>query len=262
MKVYQLSICLLFLQICVSCKKEQGPSGLKSLVNLTTISTGSECGNGGVKIESGVDLNGNNVLDPSEITDAQTICNGVAGTNGYTSLIRTSNFASNSICAAGGLQIETGLDSNFNGILDNSEVQQTQQLCNGINGAYDKQIGIVLNQNGAGWGQTSPYIFRTPTLNFNIDNFPGVDSAVFFAGNMYVYHPGDTIYFKLYDFTDNTPFENTLLYGSTVQPISKTSTNIINDLPKKSIDLGIEEYVNSTGAYGMASYFYLVLYRK
>lgn len=245
-----------------SCKKEQGPAGAKSLVNLIPINAGGDCANGGVKIETGVDLNGNNILDSSEVTDTQSLCNGTAGTNGYSSLIRTSSFSANTICENGGLQVETGIDSNFNGILDSEEVQQTQQICNGLNGTYNKQVAIVLSLNGYGTDQTVPYVYTTTSVNFNINNFPNVDSAVLYVGNMKVYNTGDVFNVKLYNITDNIPFDKSLVSTNSLQPVNLTSNNFVNDFPAKSINLGIQAYVNKAGAYGDAGYFYLVLYRK
>jgi hypothetical protein len=57
---------------------------------------------------------------------------GVAGTNGLNALIKTTTEPAGSNCANGGTKIETGLDSNENGLLDVSEVNvtQTQYVCN------------------------------------------------------------------------------------------------------------------------------------
>ncbi len=244
-----------------SCKKQQGPPGAKSLVNLVPVTAGSDCGNGGVRIETGVDLNNNSILEASEISNVQSVCNGITGSNGYSSIMRTSGFSANSFCETGGLQIETGIDSNYNGVLDDTEVQQTQEVCNGINGAYDKQIAILLTGN-LGASEISPFIYKTPTVNFNIDNFPGVDSAVFFVGNAWVSNLGDTVNFKLYDLTDHTSFDNSSIATGSRKPVQLTSANIFNDLPKKSINLGIQYYVNRYQAYGSAGTSYLVLYRR
>lgn len=52
-----------------------GPSGLNSLVAQTSIDVGSnECFNGGVRIDSGIDDNSNNILDTSEIDATEDVC--------------------------------------------------------------------------------------------------------------------------------------------------------------------------------------------
>jgi hypothetical protein len=61
-----------------------GTNGLNTLVATTTVTAGVECPTGGVKLEYGVDLNGNGLLDASEITSSLTkfVCNGAVGATG------------------------------------------------------------------------------------------------------------------------------------------------------------------------------------
>ncbi len=47
-----------------------------------SIAANAACPNGGVEIDTGIDTNKNGVLDAEEITDTQTVCNGVDGNNG------------------------------------------------------------------------------------------------------------------------------------------------------------------------------------
>lgn len=59
-----------------------GSSGGKNaLVKTSAEPTGTNCANGGIKIETGLDANGNGTLDPGEIVAAQTtyVCNGSGG---------------------------------------------------------------------------------------------------------------------------------------------------------------------------------------
>jgi hypothetical protein len=63
-----------------------GTNGLNALIKTTTEPSGSNCTNGGTKIETGLDANGNGVLDAGEVNASQTqfICNGSNGaTNPY-----------------------------------------------------------------------------------------------------------------------------------------------------------------------------------
>lgn len=59
----------------------QGIPGKNTLIKTTLEAAGTNCGNGGVKQEYGVDINSNGLLDVSEIDAALTkyICNGEAG---------------------------------------------------------------------------------------------------------------------------------------------------------------------------------------
>ena len=59
------------------------------------------------------------------------------------SLIRTTSFESSNTCPAGGLLVETGLDTNNDGQLQNSEVLSSHEVCNGIS-----QCTWMDNQDG------------------------------------------------------------------------------------------------------------------
>jgi len=63
-----------------------GANGKTSLVKTSTEAAGINCNTGGTKIETGIDANGNNILETSEINSSLTryICNGVAGQTGTT----------------------------------------------------------------------------------------------------------------------------------------------------------------------------------
>lgn len=55
-----------------------------TLAAVSSQSQGAICVNGGAKIESGIDVNGNGVLDPAEVTSTQYVCNGTPGQTGAT----------------------------------------------------------------------------------------------------------------------------------------------------------------------------------
>ena len=60
-----------------------GANGLNALIKTTTEPAGVNCTNGGTKIETGLDANGNGVLDAGEVNASQTkyVCDGVASVN-------------------------------------------------------------------------------------------------------------------------------------------------------------------------------------
>jgi len=127
---------LLLLIITIGCKIE-GPEGKKSLIDFVSEPAGNNCSNGGYKVLSGIDLNNNNILDNTEVQSTQFICNGIDGTdgiNGYNSLINVLAESAGENCSNGGYKILTGLDTNINGTLDESEIQNTQYICNGNDG--------------------------------------------------------------------------------------------------------------------------------
>ena len=62
----------------------QGPSGTNALIKTTSEPSGANCNNGGTKIETGLDVNGNGTLENIEINQSQTkyVCNGATGPTG------------------------------------------------------------------------------------------------------------------------------------------------------------------------------------
>jgi hypothetical protein len=60
-----------------------GTNGLNALIKTTTEPAGANCPNGGTKIETGLDANGNGVLDAGEVNSSQTkyVCNGGGSTS-------------------------------------------------------------------------------------------------------------------------------------------------------------------------------------
>jgi len=110
-----------------------GIEGMRSLVKQTadTVFCGTR---GGVKFESGLDLNRDNILDLSEVQSTSYVCNGYTGAAGKTSLIKQT--ADTFVCGStGGIKIESGVDSDSNGILGSAEVAYTSYVCNGYDGA-------------------------------------------------------------------------------------------------------------------------------
>lgn len=55
--------------------------------------------------------------------------------SGKSSVVTSSvSFASSTACPNGGITVNSGIDENGNGVLDSSEVDQSQEVCNGTNG--------------------------------------------------------------------------------------------------------------------------------
>jgi hypothetical protein len=107
---------------------------------LTPEDPGANCPNGGVKIEHGLDDNGDGVLDDIEVDGEAFLCNGADGEDGTdgedgaTSLVKLSAEPAGDNCANGGVRIEQGLDADGDGILGSGEVTETTFVCNGADG--------------------------------------------------------------------------------------------------------------------------------
>ena len=64
-----------------------GSDGFTTLVAVTSEPAGTNCDAGGKKVSVGKDNNANNILDSSEISSADYICDGASGANGLNSLV-------------------------------------------------------------------------------------------------------------------------------------------------------------------------------
>ena len=100
-----------------------GTSGTSASVRTSAEPAGTNCENGGIKVE---------VLLDGEVQDEQTqyICNGIdgtAGTNGANATIQTAPEPAGTNCPKGGIKVEVLLD----GVVQNA---QTQYICNGNDG--------------------------------------------------------------------------------------------------------------------------------
>jgi hypothetical protein len=112
---------LLFLAAC----SDPPPT---TVTRATSLAPGDICAAGGVKIESGVDDDGDRVLDASEVDTVDYICNGA---NGLTPIVVVSPEPVGIRCALGGQKVEVGLDDDRDGELDPLEVDKTTWICDG-----------------------------------------------------------------------------------------------------------------------------------
>ena len=119
---------------------------------------------------------------PSSATAAgvtSTGSDGTDGTNGKNSLISTTTESSGANCSTGGLKIQSGLDSDVDGVLDSTEVTATTYVCNGSNGS-----------NGSNGIQPSVSLYcgaqlENTTLYFTYTAMVFSDSSVFVYGGIY-----------------------------------------------------------------------------
>ena len=157
-----------------------------------------------MKLEYGLDANGNGTLDAGEINASLTkyVCNGAAGangaagpagaagsqgpagtngTNGQNSLVKTTIEPAANNCLNGGVKLEYGLDTNGNGSLDAGEINSslTKYVCNGVAGAQGPagsqgETGVVTIGTFAGLILDIPsslnYVFAGPTTTLQISN--------------------------------------------------------------------------------------------
>ena len=131
---------------------------INNLVNIVP-ATVMQCPLGGIVIQSGPDNNLNGMLDANEVEDEFVVCDsepgppgppgdegepgppgdegepGPPGDDGDTPLIEIVDIPQGSEeCPQGGIRILSGIDTNGNEVLDESEVTVSQVLCNGQDG--------------------------------------------------------------------------------------------------------------------------------
>ncbi len=125
---------------------EQGIPGTNALLRTFQEPAGDNCADGGVKVEIGIDDDGDGTLDDGEITATNFVCNGARGPAGFDTLVRTLPGAP-SCGEFGGLTIQSGLDDNRDGVLDDTEVDATEVVCNGEDG-IDSLVDIAAEPAG------------------------------------------------------------------------------------------------------------------
>ena len=108
-----------------------GEPGLNSLVLAKEEPAGQNCSFGGLRIESGLDINMNNLLDSGEVTMTEFACN---GTDAQTTLSTYVTLPKGAVCANGGIQLNMGIDNNENAVLEPEEITTIVNLCNGTLG--------------------------------------------------------------------------------------------------------------------------------
>ena len=119
---------------------------------------------------------------PSSATAAgvtSTGSDGTDGTNGKNSLISTTTESSGANCTTGGLKVQSGLDSDEDGVLDSTEVTATTYVCNGSNGS-----------NGSNGIQPAASLFCDAaleglSLRFTYTAMVFSDNSVFAYGGIY-----------------------------------------------------------------------------
>lgn len=150
------------------CNGGPGANGHNSLVLL---SNSTSCSNGGTAVSSGLDLDDNNQLAPSEVTSLSHVCNGM---NGTTPTAHISNTANNSFSYDG----------------------ECQNLANGFSARRDYWYGYYWSYPYYGYG--NGYIFDAPDCTGNgtyFDNGYGYYStSVQINDNLFTIH-GDQYYY-------------------------------------------------------------------
>ncbi|MDH5752040.1 MAG: hypothetical protein OEZ59_06440 [Deltaproteobacteria bacterium] len=108
---------------------------------------------GGYAIDYGLDtdlsgdLENPNSNGDNEIIGTANICNGQPGnngTNGLDSYVTVTTEVAGSNCDAGGVRVDSGLDADDSGALDQVEITSTEYVCNGTGGTAGTSDGTLV----------------------------------------------------------------------------------------------------------------------
>ncbi|ADO70947.1 DUF7151 family protein [Stigmatella aurantiaca] len=140
---------ILALTSCVS-PSDHGTDGKDASVRLTPEPPGARCPQGGTAIQTGLDDNGDGVLNDSEVQQTSFVCSGGSNPSGQMSLVKLLPEESSTRCASGGIAVLSGLDSNADGLQNDSEVTSTQYLCNSSDGLNGSAYVVKMLPESAG----------------------------------------------------------------------------------------------------------------
>ena len=142
-----------------------GPIGLSALIKTTVEPAGANCTNGGTKLETGIDANGNGILDAGEVNASQTqyVCNGVGNTGGISNHGSWTSSTSNYFIVPAGV---TSLVLEFQG-------------ASGGNGGGATFIGYYTTGFGGGEGGSTT---KAKLLLFNLSQGDTINIDVVNAG--------------------------------------------------------------------------------
>jgi hypothetical protein len=123
---------------------DKAEDGKNSLIDLIIEPKGENCATGGHKVLTGLDTNGDGILQTTEVQNTKYVCNGL---DGKTTLLSAVAEQSGSNCTTGGYKLNSGVDINGNAVLDASEINSTQYICNGLTGS-NSLISVVAESAG------------------------------------------------------------------------------------------------------------------
>lgn len=108
-----------------------------------------DCPQGGVLVKTGIDENGNGLLDDNEVDATQKVCHGEDGADGLSAAVDVKSEPFGENCPYGGLRIDSGLDRNGNGRLDDDEIEDTEYFCSQPDGRVGWEPGNLLYRQDA-----------------------------------------------------------------------------------------------------------------
>jgi hypothetical protein len=167
---------------------QNGNNGKNALIRTTPEAAGANCANGGVKIEAGLDADGNGQLSDAEVNASQTkfICNG-SGSSG-TGLPSNPPYGSASLYNCDGqFQYSPCIPK-----VATIEVTQIYSRAASFSGSVSNDGGAAVSKFGFCWG-TSPNPTTTDSLAWISNPF-----EILFTGGEGRLQPGTTYYVRAF----------------------------------------------------------------
>ena len=135
-----------------------GQAGEAALVEVIGWDGNEACSGGGVELRTGLDANGDGVLEEAETLRDERICFADIGANDQREVLFIKELSPGQRCAAGGVLIASGIDENGDGQLSENEVLQSAILCESERGddgfssltVVDDQVGNACGAGGQG----------------------------------------------------------------------------------------------------------------
>ncbi len=134
----------------------QGAAGVTSLMTMTDEPAGSNCTSGGQKLSSGLDRNGDHVLQTSEVDNTSYACGGADALMAMQTLA-----AGDAHCTYGGTRVVSGANTDGSGKLlkadgsiNTANASKTSYVCNGAPG-IDGSKGALINSIALAPGQAN-----------------------------------------------------------------------------------------------------------
>ncbi|MCG8696992.1 MAG: hypothetical protein MI922_02975 [Bacteroidales bacterium] len=187
------------------------------------------------------------------------------GINGVNSLVNILPEPIGKNCEVGGIRVESGLDQNGDGVLDEDEVQERRYVCNGTSGWLDKRIIIDFPADGSAYTEistTGRILDFQVIFDFNINDYAGADSIVFGAYLKSSDSRSNCIA-ELYNRTHLYAIDNAIIDTNSLEfQWVESKINFIDDLPGQAFDMGIRlrtELQNTTVSMYLPS---IIIYRK
>lgn len=212
------------------------------MTKITHLSDGADCEKGGLRIDSGLDANGNQNLDLDEITNSSVVCN---GKEGIKSLINITTLENNENCFnGGGLVVQSGPDTNSNNILDEEEVSTTRTICHGINGEVIEEIRIVILSIGGGYsGFSNRYV--ADIEDFNILNWDNA-TEVYLSATIASTNESSLATAEIRERSGDVIL-NSSVYTNGTEFVTLISKNFIDNIPERDMTLSLYLQSQITG---------------